>query len=426
MERIINQLEQRSYNMHKYPLNICIIDHEGTVAPDIIKNGTVLKYKYRDGEIANLVAEVMNASAIYMIPPDGQTYGMTLPDGTLTGCLVFTETNYADLIGNAWPITSKNTYTSTLIVVGNEKLGCIAPKQLEFTKLLYTSIFDGWVFVIIFFSHLSTVFTLFLTDRFYNSKFNWKMFLDYYFITIASMFMVSQNSNSVNSYKVLLIFWIIFSMINCITYQAKIVQSLTTSKTSKDINTMQDLADSGLKLVIKPGFGEIINYLVDSEEHPEIYEILKSRLAEFPDSIDTFSKVYKDKNSVMFCSMVECELLKLTYFSNETGQELLHVFREQFGEMHHAQASHIRSPFRKRFIDIIPKICESGFITRWDNLEYHRLKLWSTKRRHEFLKDTSNNVFSMHELKFIFRSIGYAWIAAGVLFISELFWKSIQ
>lgn len=420
-------LTQRLLNLHKYPLQICITPGEGTVAPEFNDNGTIIRYRQKDGELIHLVAETMNATPIYFAPPDGQAYGVELDNGSLTGCLLFSETNRADIVAKAWPLSSsENKYTKSLIVVGDKKLGCISPKQSDTVKIFYTSIFGGWVFVIIFWSHTSTVWILILTDRFYSKKFNWEKFFNYYFTTVGYMVMVSQNAQILNTYKTIFIFWIFFSMITCIMYQSKMVESLTTSKSSKDINTIEELADSGYKLFIRQGFGRMIDHIVDSEEYPEIYETLKSRMVEISENDALISRVYEKKDGVAFCSMAECELLKMTIYSNETGRDLLHVFGEHFGGMQHAQVSHIRSAFRQRFLDIILAICESGFILKWGDLDYHRLKISSMRRRHEFIKDIRSNVFSMRELRFIFQFLVLAWVICFIVFLLELFWNYVQ
>lgn len=422
-DNIILQLSKRLINLFGYPINICINIHEGTVAPDVVQNGTIVKYKLRDGEIANVVASYLNASPNYITPKDNQVYGVRLKNGTLTGCLNDSENNHVDLVANAWPILKNSyIYTEPLFVIDDVKLACLAPKQVRFVKSFYMHTFSPLIFALIVMSHILTILALCLANRFHTGKFLWTFFVDYYYITFASMLMISQDHKKYLLFKTISIIWIFLSMINCITYQSKMVQSLTVSTETKDINTVKELAESGYTLLINTGFEKIVDHLMDAEDYPNIHDILKSRLQHITDYDVALAKVYKERSAVIFCSVFQCQLLRLTIFSNETGEDLLHVFSADFSKRPHAQMTNIRSPYRKRFLDVIMKIYEGGIIMKWEKTELNRLLVSSKKKRHAFFKDTPKDMFNMPHLYPIFKALCYTWILAFIVFLLELLW----
>lgn len=85
VEDILLSLKTRLWDVHKYPLKICIFINPGTAAPDVYVNGTIKKFKLQDGEIINALAKASNFDPVYVFPKDGVPYGHKKPNGSITG-----------------------------------------------------------------------------------------------------------------------------------------------------------------------------------------------------------------------------------------------------------------------------------------------------------------------------------------------------
>ncbi|KAG5671647.1 hypothetical protein PVAND_001838 [Polypedilum vanderplanki] len=106
----------RIWNLHRFPLRIYIFDSPMSVKKVTLDKTSKIKFIYTDGELANMLSEKMNFTAIYVLSNDEISHnGYLMENGSFSGGIGAIEKNRADLLMNPRLITDLNTTRATFL-----------------------------------------------------------------------------------------------------------------------------------------------------------------------------------------------------------------------------------------------------------------------------------------------------------------------
>ncbi|XP_026479197.1 uncharacterized protein LOC113385560 [Ctenocephalides felis] len=328
----IFQLENRLQNVHKYPLRICIFEHPGTVMPIYDKNGNITKYALRDGEVMHYLVSGVNFEPIYFAPTDGLLYGNAHENGTFTGALQELHTGNAEILANMRAIMKIGEldaqFTHSIVQL---EFGFVSPKLGASDKILFIHIFDLSAALYLTFSYLAItcIWRLMqnLHSYFLSIKNNVSL-LQFLQRLFGLMLLIGQENPNFIFERFVFASMLLFSMINTYTYQAKMVEHLTANQVSLDVDTMEELAESGMTLYTSFGMKELIEDIGKDEESPKYFKtLLKNQVIE-DDYLKAVELVIETKRAAYLSGLYFSERLAAIYYSNKTGEDLLHVMSD--------------------------------------------------------------------------------------------------
>lgn len=328
----IFQLENRLQNVHKYPLRICIFEHPGTVMPIYDKNGNITKYALRDGEVMHYLVSGVNFEPIYFAPTDGLLYGNAHENGTFTGALQELHTGNAEILANMRAIMKIGEldaqFTHSIVQL---EFGFVSPKLGASDKILFIHIFDLSAALYLTFSYLAItcIWRLMqnLHSYFLSIKNNVSL-LQFLQRLFGLMLLIGQENPNFIFERFVFASMLLFSMINTYTYQAKMVEHLTANQVSLDVDTMEELAESGMTLYTSFGMKELIEDIGKDEESPKYFKTLVKNQVIEDDYLKAVELVIETKNAVYLSGLYFSERLAAIYYSNKTGEDLLHVMSD--------------------------------------------------------------------------------------------------
>lgn len=327
------RLENRLKNVHRYPLRICIFEHPGTVSPVKDKNGTIIKYTLRDGEIIHYLANYVNFEPIYFKPTDNSLYGYAYENGTFSGALQELHSGNADILANMRAVMKIGELeTQFLRSIVQVEFGFVSPKLGASDNILFINIFDWKSSLYLIFSYIGITTIWRYMQFMHNNLLNIKIgpsLLQFLQAAFGLILLISQTNPKYTVERFLFAAMLIFSMINSYTYQAKMVQYLTTSKIPLDINSMEELAKSGMTIYTDFGLKELIQDIGEDEESPDYFKVLLANQKVYNEHYEKAIHLIIEKKNIAYISgLYFCKRLAAIWYSNVTGEDVLHVITD--------------------------------------------------------------------------------------------------
>lgn len=423
--RILDKIKKRLWNVHKYPLRICIFINPGTVSPDVYTNGTITKFTLQDGEIMHFLAGAMNFDPLYVFPKDGVPYGHKLPNGSITGSLKDIDNGDADILANLRPVKDYGQKKSEFLFPPDTmNIAFIVPKIPEGSTVSFLEIYSLQSSILIGLTYFMYILIWKVLDKYCrctNLRRKPKSVVEVAVWTFGNYLLVSQPGKDLMHERCLYSGLIFFSMINAFTYQATMVEHLTSSVVSQDINSMQDLAETDLKVITVTGFKELLKDIAYAEGSAKYFMDLYRRQELVDNQTELVRRVAIARDSAMLYSLMGCRINELKARDNVTGAKLLHVLLDAPPDRYAAHMIPNYSPYKDRFNYVLMKIRESGFMPKWRDDVYHEIER-QREVQFRFSGTQEGNVYKFKDLMFIF----YSWFACCgfccLVFVGEVLW----
>lgn len=249
-------------NLHHYPLKVIMFESLMTAIPIFDDNRKITHYKYIEGVLVQMIQSYLNCSIEYLKPRDNGRMGFRAPNGTVSGVLVEVEEGSVDFTGNVRLMMPIGTTNSTFLYpIDMVYLKYIIPKmdetvlRLDFTILQF---FDSkarisflLVFILLMIFWMIAGFIQKLVILPNETIVPLMGFSDklFYLISMQSGVSIPTWKFRRNHDRIIMSFLLMFSLIVCNAFQGAVTSKLSTRGKSKDINTLDDLINSDLKLV---------------------------------------------------------------------------------------------------------------------------------------------------------------------------------
>jgi ABC-type amino acid transport substrate-binding protein len=309
-----------------------------------------------DGNILNELAKIMNFTVQMSNFSNHTFYGVPLQNGTVIGSLGAVVNSIVDLATNGRFITKQEyNYVEFTVPYANDKICIIAPKSEKIPHWVETFRGFGWDVWLLLFGSIS--FSLLVWYTFQNIEFDKsnvnKVWMDIFSIFLNVPVKVVGSTPGRNMFLVsCYVFMVIFTGI----FQGNLVRSFSATSYYAEINTLEELDNSGLKILTS------LNIFNNNES--SLFERLQSNVIDRNESAK--EAVAYHKNVVALERKKDANLFKYVYVTRE-GIPLLHVVQECPISYHLAFIVTEGSPYLPRFNQLIRRMFESGLTEKWYN-----------------------------------------------------------
>lgn len=331
----VNILRNNLRAFNGFPLPVSLFTRIPTVLkpiPEPLKHIGIYKilskyasYAGQDGIVMANVAEFLNFVPELKVPPSDNVYGVQFPNGTSTGSL-------GDVIQKNVAISFNGRFISDLgtneteftTPVGNDMLCVIVPsaqKIPQWLKIFRCFTPDAWlgIFAVYFLAVLywySIKPVNFQSDS-RKSRSCFSTFQIYSFMVSASV-----KFPHLDSQRVFFASCMFFSIIITGTFQGSLVTSYTTTSYYRNINSLQQLDESGLRIgTASMGLADV--FVNDSS----LGRSLKSKVV-IINSNNTMHRAAYQKDLAVLERKEDAKMRIKLEFTQQDGFELVHLVKE--------------------------------------------------------------------------------------------------
>ncbi|EDW73337.1 uncharacterized protein Dwil_GK17495 [Drosophila willistoni] len=331
-----------------------------------------------DGTAAKVLAQLLNATAIYLIPQDNETYGRCLPNGNFTGVvkdLIEGRTDFAPnsrfVLDCIWPhVEVLYPHTRRIIYLVVPAAG-LKPEYLIFIRTFRPAV---WL---LFFVNFLLVFLIFwllqhLLGRIPRPVNPWKWY------EIMAMFAKTHLGEPVtgfaqiSSLRAFLMAWILFSYVLTSIYFAKLESAFVHPTYEAPLDKLDDLSryKSNLKVYAVVTMFEAVQSTLSAKH----YQLITQRSRQLPLGLTSsyyqlaVSRWKPGRAAFIMRDFHARDFLTHTYNSQE-DRPSYHIVKEYLRSMLCTYILPKGSPFLYKFQSIFTGFHEHGFFEHWRQMD---------------------------------------------------------
>ncbi|PNF27524.1 hypothetical protein B7P43_G02897 [Cryptotermes secundus] len=400
--------------LNGYLLKVSMFDHQPKSILNVTEDGKVYNIGGEDGIFLFVLAKHMNVSPIVSTPRDMVDMSFRRPDGRVTGSTGDIVYNRADVSFNSRFL--RYDYMNDIdFTYPHDKEGfcIIVPKArqvpeylrlfLPFSSVLWIA-YGATVMVTATFWYC-TEFKLTGSASYTNALIN----------TCAVFLKVPLRSLIFQKYGRIFFFtWMYSSMVLTSVYRGFLITFLVTPQFYKDINTLQDFDESGLRLVMFPGIKD--SALLDTLNPLRVRLNKKTVITtqNFSTCLNNLMR-YKDRGCAFNKLSAEWAVRQKEHFNNGVPQ--LHVMGECLSWYVEAYEVSRESPFLPYFNILISRAIESGLFKKWrDDVHYNAAQKQSWK----FPASNQKVILQLSHFQAAFSSLAIGLFASILTFLWEI------
>lgn len=394
-------LKDKTLNLGGYALNLFAVHFAPLLVIDPSEEG-LKRFKGKDGYIIKVLADKINLTFKYSTDyksthnPQFQTWVNALMLSSYRKYDYYANTVY--LLPFSFPALD-----TTYPVEGSGLCFVIHRAGFIPTWVNLTNMFEmgALIMVTIVFNLTALIYFYFLITS--GNKNYFEAFVRSYLYSIQLLLSSSVNwtdkKNSVRIF-VFIIFWFIF-VVNFI-FQGTIVSLLTIPRTDPEINTFQELYDTGYVIEGYPSPDAML---------PATSDLYKGINKRFRGNTKMFSCMNELKQKVPKACWMDCMIV--TGFSKSErdaeGRRYIHIGQDRVHSHHLVYPLSRNNPLKPRFDYYIKILFESGILNQWRNF----------KRVEASDGLTDNKVLNLDDIKGCFYILFFGYFASLVSFILE-------
>jgi hypothetical protein len=349
-------------DLNGYPLRVSMFDHQPKSILNVTEDSKVYSIGGEDGILLLVLTKHMNVSPIVTIPRDRVDMGFRRPDGIVTGSTGDIVYNRADVSFNSRFLRSD--YMSDVDFTyphDNEGFCIIVPKARQIPEYLCLFLpFSSLLWLACGASVIITATFWYLTELKLRGTASYSNVL---INTFAVFLAVPLRSHIFHKYGRIFFFtWMYSSVVLTTMYQSFLITSLVVPQFYKDINTLDDFDESGLRLVMFPGIKE--SALLDTLNPLRARLNKKTIITTQNFSTCLYNLIrYRDRGCAFNKLSAEWTVRQKQYFTNGVPQ--LHVVGECLSWYVEVYEVSRESPFLPYFNVLISRAIESGLFKKW-------------------------------------------------------------
>jgi hypothetical protein len=415
------QYLDRLRDLNGYPLRVSMFEHQPKSILNVTEDGKVYGIGGEDGIILLALTQHMNISPIVRTPKDIVDMSYRRPDGVVTGSTGDIVYNRADVSFNSRFL--RYDYMNDVDFTyphDNEGFCIIVPKATQIPEYLCLFLpFNCVLWIACGISVMLTTTFWYLTEKKVKGSSSYTSAL---INTCAVFLAVPLRSHIFQKHGRIFFFtWMYLSMVLTTLYQSFLITALVVPQFYKDINTLQEFDESGMKLVMFPGIKE-----------SALHDPLRVRLSKktivttqnFSTCLSNLMR-YKDRGCAFNKLSADWAVRQKEYYVDGVPQ--LHVVGECLSWYVEAYEVSRESPFLPYFNVFISRAIESGLFKKW------RVYVHSTatqKKRYTFTASNQKVILQLSHFQAAFLSlvIGvsisllvFLWELGYMHFLSEMF-----
>lgn len=423
----LNQLDEIKFdkliNLHRYVLRTSIFVRSPTAmklndVPYALKTNPIysslsksFNFGGYDGYVLGNLAEYMNFTLKLTSVSEQSNYGRIVKGGVHKGTLGDVAYKRIDISGNGMFYGDYNDSDDLIeftIPVNNDMLCVVVPKAQEipqWIKMFHCFKPKTWIILFL----ICTICILFwLIVKHDVKRSSSKLVLE-----IIAIFLTVSISLSTRSYhRIFLAFCMSYTVIITSIFQGSLVKSFSTKSYYDDINTLEDLDQSGLRIGTSLKIFSNSTTLLTSLESKKIWLNISAleRAAFYRDVAGVERK--QDANL----------LINTKYKRDDDGYPLLHLMKECPSSVFIAFIVPNGSPYLNRFNYVLYKFTEAGLLEKWyrDVIDAF---LWENLKEEKCYFSNEKKPFKFKDVKAAFFLLIFGHIVACLILFIEVRYK---
>lgn len=336
-------------NMHGYPLKIFRFDDlPNTYRPDLM--------------IMHEILQQINASATIIVPSDNETYGYMLPNGSAVGVLGKIIKHEVDLSMNLRYLRPPfyQQQLAELFVLDRDDICIFIPAATNKSKKILLDVIDPF-YVLCSFSFLIIVSIIqrimvnLYPKSIQDNNFSWFHIVQVYLNFTTPIFPKQE------AQKILIIFWLIFCMIQSIVFSSFILSSLVHTTNLNEINNLEELGASNMTTITVNNLAFVIKISINGTPMQNrfmnnLYDIDHKLFIHLLNETRPTQAIGASRYSPFFFQFKALkDNRRLVYYKMGTSAvPFLCGYIVPYG-----------SPYPKEFGKIVQYLREGGFLNKW-------------------------------------------------------------
>ena len=331
------------------------------------------------------------------------TYGRGFPNGTFTdtlGQLVNHKVHYS---ANGWFLTDYQTNEIEFTTpYSSDQVCAVAPKAPRvppWKSLIFCFDLFSWIFIF-FMCGLCVLFWYILNANKRTSVIFWEMYSVLFGIPVRMVLLPNQYFFVASC--------LVFNIIIMGVIQGSVFTDFTTVVYYKDINTLEELDESGLSIATSTWY---LDY-----DSSELMKSLKKKQVEKTE--ESFGMAAHRRNVAVLYRKQDAEYLVNVKYLGVEGSPLLHIVNECLHSFLIVNVLQKGSPFLKTFNNVIAKLVEGGLPQKWynDGLEAGSREKLLEKNIEEFKR-----IGYLDDVQLAFHVLALGYLVSALAFLHERF-----
>lgn len=359
-----------------------------------------------DGYVLANLADYMNFTLNLTSVSDQSNYGRIVKGGIHTGTLGDVAYNRIDISGNGmfYSDYDGSGLIEFTIPVNNDKLCVVVPKAQEIPQWIKMfRCFKPKTWLILFaICTICIIFWVIVKDD--DKKTRSELPLE----IIAIFLTVSTKLSTKSSHRIFLAFCMGYTVIVTNIFQGSLVKSFSTKSYYADVDTLEELDQSGLRIATSLDiFSNRTPLLANLENKRTVLNISALDRAAF----------YRDVAAVE--RKEDANLLINTQYKREDdGYPLLHLMKKCPSSVFIAYVVPNGSPYLNRFNFILYKFSEAGLLEKWYRDVIDAL-IWDKLKRDSFYLNDDQKAINFNDVKAAFCLLTIGLFVGCIVLIVE-------
>jgi hypothetical protein len=403
------QYLERLRDLNGYPLRVSMFEHHPKSILNLTEDGKIYGIGGEDGTLLLTLAQHMNISPTVRTPRDIVDMGYRRPDGVVTGSTGDIVYNRADVSFNSRFL--RYDYMNDVDFTyphDNEGFCIIVPKATQIPEYLCLFLpFNCVLWIACGVSVMVTSTFWYLTEMKVKGSSSYTNAL---INTCAVFLAVSLRSHIFQKHGRIFFFtWMYLSMVLTTMYQSFLITALVVPQFYRDINTLQDFDESGMKLAMFPGIKE--SALHDTL-NPLRVRLSKKTIVTTQNFSTCLSNLlhYRDRGCAFNKLSVDWAVRQKEYYVN--GLPQLHVVGECLSWYVEAYEVRRESPFLPYFNVFIGRAIESGLFKKW--------RVHVQKERYTLPASSQKVILQLSHFQAAFFSLIIGFFISLIVFLWEI------
>ncbi|KAJ3647505.1 hypothetical protein Zmor_019379 [Zophobas morio] len=409
-------ISTRQLNMNQFPLPVSLFIREPSVVkqlPSYVQTNPIYSdltpskgYAGVDALILGALAQKLNFSPIIVENWDDEPFGRVLPNGTAIATLGDIVTQKVQLSSNARFLKDYNTEEIEFTIpYSSDQICMVVPKASRipvWRKLL--NCFTAWSWMLILLSCVAYTIVWYFVGPYTN-------FVQSMSQVFAFMVGIPKRVSPSNTQFVFLAFCFFFNVIIFGIIQGSFVTEYTTTTFYKDIDTLEELYESNLPIATDFWF------LVE-DDNSDVTTRLRQHAV--PVTEDSFDQTAFKGNVGTISRKQDMDFLLKTVYKSKDGFPLVHNVKECFSTILLANIVPKGSPYLDAINEVMLRLFEAGFTTKWDNDVIEGFEIENLKN---FQKQGHSLSATLYDMQIGFRLLVIGYFVSILVYVGEVLIK---
>ncbi|XP_067636321.1 uncharacterized protein [Eurosta solidaginis] len=402
-------------NLYGCPLSVALFN----VPPYIIlprPNQSELLFGGTEGQLLHLLANEINFTVDYFVPPNNELRGLVLENGTLTGAIKFLNEKVADLsLGSFRRTRQRSTIlTSTSSFYQNKHVLTVLAKRENWSSyetILYPFNIYVWCSLIIF--YLFPIILANILHRIHRQVYRFIFGISSIdkMTAMWTSILLQQTALSIptaNFARYILMMWILLTLILRSSYQGLLYDFFNSQKDIPPPSTLAQLVQNKYQIVVSSATADTLSEVQDvSDGH--IHLLIMNK-----DDSDIFA-VLEEYPHELYATSTPLDFLAYYVIQNRK-YGVFHVLKDEMFLQHNCIYLTKHSFLLLTINDVLFTLEGSGIVKYWRN-SFAQNKLENTMDTTQ--KEKPLNINQMHGIFVVQYGM---WMIALLVFLIERYW----